>query len=61
MSPLIVDDILFGAIELISYEQALPEAMLEALQEIAELASPALAAARSYEPNAMPVCTRSAA
>jgi len=47
--PLIVDDILFGAIELISYEQALPEAMLEALQEIAELASPALAAARSYE------------
>lgn len=47
--PLIVDEILFGAIELISYEQALPEAMLEALQQIADLASPALAAARSYE------------
>jgi GAF domain-containing protein len=47
--PLIVDEILFGAIELISYEQALPEAILEALQEIAGLASPALAAARSYE------------
>ena len=47
--PLMMDDVLFGAIELVSYEQALPEAMGEALQEVAELASPALAAARSYE------------
>jgi len=47
--PLIVDEILFGAIEVVSYEQTLPEAMLEALQEVAELAAPALAAARSYE------------
>lgn len=47
--PLLTDEILVGAIELISYEQLFPEAMLEASQEIAELASPAIAAARSYE------------
>jgi RND family efflux transporter MFP subunit len=47
--PLIVDEVLFGAIEVISYEQPFPEAMLDALREIADLASPALAAARSYE------------
>src|SRR5579859_1644177 len=47
--PLIVDEVLFGAIEVISYEQPFPEGMLEALREIADLASPALAAARSYE------------
>jgi len=47
--PLIVDEVLFGAIELISYGQPFPEAMLEALPEVAELASPAIAAARSYE------------
>jgi RND family efflux transporter MFP subunit len=47
--PLIVDEVLFGAIELVSYEQAFPEAILEALQQVAELASPALAAAQSYE------------
>jgi RND family efflux transporter MFP subunit len=47
--PLLVDEVLFGAIELVSYEQPFPEAMLDALQEIAALASPALAAARSYE------------
>jgi RND family efflux transporter MFP subunit len=47
--PLFVDDVLFGTIELVSYEQALPEAILESLQQVAELASPALAAARSYE------------
>jgi RND family efflux transporter MFP subunit len=47
--PLLVDEVIFGAIELVSYEQRFPEAMLEALQEIAALASPALAAARSYE------------
>jgi len=47
--PLLMDEILLGTIELISYEQLFPEAMLEASQEIAELASPAIAAARSYE------------
>ena len=47
--PLLVDEVLFGAIEVVSYEQPLPETTLEALQEVAELASPALAAARSYE------------
>lgn len=47
--PLLVDDNLFGAIELISYDQSFPEAMPEALSEIAELASSALAAALSYE------------
>lgn len=47
--PLLVDEVLFGAIELVSYEQPFPEAMLEALHEVADLASPALAAAQSYE------------
>src|SRR5208283_2276476 len=47
--PLLVDEILFGAIELVSYEQPFPEAMLEAAQEVARLASPAIAAAQSYE------------
>ncbi len=47
--PLFMDEVLFGAIELISYEQPFPTEMLEALQDIAELASPAIAAARSYE------------
>lgn len=47
--PLLVDDVLFGAIELISYDQPFPEEMLEVMHEIAELASPALAAALSYE------------
>jgi RND family efflux transporter MFP subunit len=47
--PLVMNEVLFGAMEVISYEQPFPEAMLEAVQEIAKLASPALAAARSYE------------
>jgi transcriptional regulator with GAF, ATPase, and Fis domain len=47
--PLLVDEVLFGAIELVSYEHSFPAEMFEALQEIAELASPAIAAARSYE------------
>jgi len=47
--PLLVDEVLFGAIELISYEQPFPEGMLDGLNEVAELAAPALAAARSYE------------
>lgn len=48
-APLLLDDVVFGAIELISYEQPFPEAVLEALHEIAQLTSPAIAAAQSYE------------
>ena len=40
---------LLGAIEVISYEEAFPEEILEGLDEIARLAAPALAAAVSYE------------
>jgi RND family efflux transporter MFP subunit len=47
--PLLADENLLGAVEVVSYEQSFPESMLEALQEIAELASPAIAAALSYE------------
>ena len=47
--PLLSDDVLFGAIELVHYEQRFPEAMLEALHEVVKLASPAIAAAQSYE------------
>ncbi len=47
--PLLVNETLIGAIELFHYEQPFPEAMLEALNEIAELAAPALAAALFYE------------
>jgi RND family efflux transporter MFP subunit len=47
--PLLLDEVLFGAIELVSYEQPFPEAILEALHEVAELASPAIAAAQFYE------------
>jgi len=47
--PLLVEDTLFGAIELISYDQSFPEAMMEVLNEIASVASPAIAAACSYE------------
>jgi RND family efflux transporter MFP subunit len=47
--PLLVGDTLFGAIELISYDQSFPEATMEVLNEIASVASPAIAAACSYE------------
>jgi RND family efflux transporter MFP subunit len=47
--PLLVNEDLLGVIELVSCELPFPEAMLEALQEIAGVASPAIAAARSYE------------
>jgi RND family efflux transporter MFP subunit len=47
--PLQVDGVLIGAIELIHHEDSFPEAMLEAVNEIAQLAAPALAAALSYE------------
>jgi RND family efflux transporter MFP subunit len=47
--PLLVNETLVGAIELFHYEQSLPDAMLEALNDIAGLAAPALAAALFYE------------
>jgi RND family efflux transporter MFP subunit len=47
--PLLVNETLVGAIELFHCEQAFPKAMLGALNEIAELAAPALAAALYYE------------
>jgi RND family efflux transporter MFP subunit len=47
--PLLVEDTLCGAIELISCDHSFPDAMLEALNEIAIVASPAIAAASSYE------------
>ncbi len=46
--PLLVDETLIGAIELISFDHPFPEAMQEPLSEIAELASAAIAAALSY-------------
>ncbi len=48
-APLLVDEVLVGAIELISYEQIFPDEMREALQEISRLSGTALAAALSYE------------
>src|SRR5579863_1264270 len=47
--PLRVNETLIGAIELIHYEEPLPEALLEAVQEIAALAAPAIAVALNYE------------
>ena len=47
--PLLVDETLIGAIELVCYEQSVPGAALQSLNEIAELASPAIATALSYE------------
>jgi len=47
--PLIANDTLVGALELVQCEQAFPAAMLEAVNEIAELAAPAIAAALAYE------------
>ena len=47
--PLLIEDELVGAIELISYDKSFPEAIPEMLNEISELAAPALAAALSYE------------
>ena len=44
--PLLMGEILLGAIEVISYEEAFPEEIQEGLDEIAQLAAPALAAAR---------------
>jgi RND family efflux transporter MFP subunit len=47
--PLVVNETLVGAIELFHCEQSFPKAMLAALNEIAELAAPALAAGLFYE------------
>jgi len=47
--PLMLDEILFGAIELVSSDQPLPEGLLEMLSEIPELATQAIATALSYE------------
>jgi len=48
-APLLVEDVLVGAIEVVSYEPALSQDALNLLQEIAELASPAIAASLNYE------------
>ena len=48
-APLLVDETLVGAIELVAYEQSFPDTVLQALNEITELASPAIAAALNYE------------
>jgi len=47
--PLLVNETLVGAVELFHYEQSFPKAMLAKLNEVADLASPALAAALYYE------------
>jgi RND family efflux transporter MFP subunit len=48
-APLLVDDTLVGAIELVGDAQSFPATVLQSLSEIAELASPAIAAALNYE------------
>jgi RND family efflux transporter MFP subunit len=47
--PLVVSDALIGAIEILSFEEPLADAHLIALQSVAEVAGPALKAAREYE------------
>jgi RND family efflux transporter MFP subunit len=47
--PLQTEGTLIGAIELVHYEETFPKGAIEAVEEIAALASPALAAALSYE------------
>ena len=47
--PLMVRDTLIGAIELINYEKSFPDSVLSQLNDIAELAAPAIAIALSYE------------
>lgn len=48
-APLTTDDVLVGAIELILYERPLTAVAAQWLGELAELASPAIAAALNYE------------
>ena len=47
--PLLLDETLFGAIELVNCDQSFPEEMLETLGEIPELSTQAIATALSYE------------
>jgi GAF domain-containing protein len=47
--PLVVNDALIGAIEILSFEEPLAETHLNVLQGVAELAGSALYAARQYE------------
>ena len=47
--PLVANDVLVGAVEVIAYERSLPAATLQYLGELAELASPAILAALNYE------------
>ncbi|HEX8817128.1 MAG TPA: efflux RND transporter periplasmic adaptor subunit [Terriglobales bacterium] len=47
--PLMVDEALCGAIELIHYEQTFSETTLDAVNEIAKLAAPAIYSALAYE------------
>lgn len=47
--PLIADEVLVGAVEVIAYERSLPAAALQNLSELTELAAPAIAASLNYE------------
>ena len=47
--PFLLDNVLLGAIEVVNYEPGFPDGMAEILNEIVELASPAIASALSYE------------
>jgi len=47
--PLLADETLVGAIELVNYEQSFASSALQSVQEVAELASLGIAAALSYE------------
>ncbi len=47
--PLIAEDVLVGAVEVIAYERSLPADALQYLSELTELAAPAIAAALNYE------------
>ena len=48
-APLLAQDVLIGAIELVGDEQSFPPTVLQSLSEISELAAPAIAAALNYE------------
>ncbi len=48
-APLLLDEVLIGAIELVSPEPSFPQEALHVLEEMAELAAPALASALNYE------------
>lgn len=47
--PLLLEETLIGAIEVVNYQQSFPDSVLRSLIEIAELAAPAIASAASYE------------